>query len=153
MNDENSSTDPRKLVDYLEDLINKYKDKVQCGVVFKLNEDEYPLELLKVLNLIKDKLQKWGNTNIYTYSGKAFKKSKIIVIGTDSLDHALDLIMLVFLTEISKTNDLEPLSVHKEKFEEYYKSEFRSKIDIGYPWDIMIETTIKNHIDKILKDL
>ena len=153
MNDENSTNDTRKLVDYLEDLIKTYQDKVQCGVVFKLNENEYPLELLKVLNLIKDKLQKWGNTNIFTYSGNAFKKSKIIVIGADSLDHALDLIMLVFLTEISKTNSFEPLLSHKGKFEAYYKSEFKSNIEIGYPWDIMIENTIKSHIDKILKEL
>jgi len=153
MNDENISNDTRKLVDDLADLIKIYKDKVQCGVVFKLNENEYPLELLKVLNLIRDKLQKWGNTNIFTYSGNAFKKSKIIVIGADSLDHVLDLIMLVFLTEISKTNDFEPLLIHKEKFREYYESEFGSKIDIGCPWDITLENTIKNHIDKILKEL
>ena len=153
MNDENSSNDTRKVVDYLEGLIKNYKNKVQCGVVFKLNENEYPLELLKVLNLIRDKLQKWGNTNIFTYSGNAFKKKKIIVIGADTLDHALDLIMLVFLTEISKTNTFEPLLIHKEKFEEYYKTEFRSKIDIGCPWDRTLENTIKNHIDKILKEL
>ena len=153
MNDENSSNDTRKLINHLEDLINSYKNNVQCGVVFKLNEDEYPLELLKVLNLIRDKLQKWDNTNIFTYSGNAFKKSKIIVIGADNFDHALDLIILVFLTELSKTNNIEPLLIHKEQFEEYYKSEFRSKIEIGCPWDKMLENTIKNHINKMLEEL
>ncbi|MFW9948914.1 MAG: hypothetical protein ACFFKA_02160, partial [Candidatus Thorarchaeota archaeon] len=106
-----------QLLHVLEQLIRKYNQKVTSGVVFELNEKEYPLELLKVLNLIKDRLQKWGNTNIFTYLGNLFKTRKVIVIGAESINHAVELVILVYLTQILKANRIDELYQFKENLE------------------------------------
>lgn len=152
MVNEIKNSESSALLDEVRNLIQKYRQKTTCGIVFKINDKEYPLELIKVLNLIRDKIQRWGSSTIFTYIGNLFEKNKIVIIGAESQIHAVDLVMSVYLTEILKLNQINDKLFDSHNFEDSIKDNINSNIVIGYPYNEEIENKIKHHILKILAE-
>ena len=63
-----------KLTIQINNLITIYEQKAECGIFFKLVPDKSPLEILGVLDFLKDRIKKWGNTNIFSYQGNLLGK-------------------------------------------------------------------------------
>ena len=73
-------------------LKEKYELKDKCGIFFKLERDQNPLDITGVLDLMKYKFKEWDNINIFCYSGKLFKDKIGLVIGSYSREEALNII-------------------------------------------------------------
>ena len=58
------------------------------GICFKLQRDGNPLDILGVLDFLKYKIKKWGNTNIFSYRGILFNDDMILVIGSNTIEEA-----------------------------------------------------------------
>jgi hypothetical protein len=141
--------DEKNISFHIRELILKYKKKTECGVVFKLNETESPLELKKVLNVIKDKIKRWGNSNIFTYSGILFENFKLIIIGAKLIEQAQDLIIFVYLSEVL-ANKAKLISNNIEDIEEIIKNEIKKGLVKGFPFSESVENELKEHIEKII---
>ncbi len=87
-------------------LLEKYEQKEKCGIFFNLNESKNPLDIIGVLDFLKFKIQKWGNTNIFSYEGILFNQNKIIVLGSRNVNEAIIIIIFVFLTKIIENEKL-----------------------------------------------
>ncbi len=93
-----------------------------------------------------------NSNNIFTYSGNLFGTNKVIIIGAESNIHAVDLVISVYLTEVSKTNNIEQISQFKENIEDFINIEISNNIIEGYPYNSEIENEIKHHLNKILNN-
>ncbi|GAJ12743.1 unnamed protein product, partial [marine sediment metagenome] len=74
---------------HIEYLITKYENEEKSGIFFKLEKGKDPSEILGVLDFLKYKLEKWGNTNIFSYLGSLFGKNTILVIGSSNSEEAI----------------------------------------------------------------
>ena len=154
-NVEKSSHELNKIKN-LEVLFRKIEEKEKCGIGFKLNKDEDPLNILGVLDILKYKIQKWGNTNIFNYQGKLFEEGSVLVIGSENVEEAKDIILFLFLNEVLnkkfdhslKIDDL--ISING--LEQYLNKEIIKNIEKGYPNNLDLDKKIKNHIEKLIRD-
>ncbi|MFX1346710.1 MAG: hypothetical protein ACFFAI_16560 [Promethearchaeota archaeon] len=139
---------------HIEYLINKYENEEKSGIFFKLEKDKDPLEILGVLDFLKYKLEKWGNTNIFSYLGSLFGINTILVIGSSNSEEAKIIIKYVYLSQIlKKPEEIENLTGKLENFfklDQYLSKEISNNIKIGYPPEPKLEMEIKNHIKKLL---
>jgi hypothetical protein len=152
MVNENKKSEASSSLNEIRNLILQYNQKATCGIVFKINEKEYPLELIKVLNLIRDKLQRWANSNIFTYIGNLFENNKIIIIGAENQILAADLVMIVYLREILKSNQRDFETLEFDNLETSIKDNINNNMVEGYPYNDEIENAIKHHLLKILAE-
>lgn len=138
----------------VKDLINKYEDEEKSGIFFKLERDKDPLEILGVLDFLKDKIEKWGNTNIFSYKGSLFEKSTTLVIGSSNSEEAISIMKYVFLSQIIKSNDeiqdLERKLGNSDELESFLSNEINKNIKLGYPTDPKLEKHLREHIKKLL---
>ena len=135
-------------------LLEKYDQEEKCGIFFNLNESKNPLDIIGVLEFLKYKIQKWGNTNIFTYEGVLFSHNKIIVIGSRNVDEAITIIIFVYLTKIIENEELVlHLAAHlnnQSSLESLLKKELETNIKRGYPNEPQLEKELKNHIKNLL---
>jgi hypothetical protein len=154
MSKKNSSLSNVKLKIQINNLITIYEQKAECGIFFKLGPEKSPLEVLGVLNFLKDRIKKWGNTNLFSYHGSLFKKGAVLVVGAKDLEEAVSIIIYMYLTNvvdneyginilIDKLNTLIDL-------EEYLRTEITINIKRGYPTSPNVESQIKKHLNNII---
>ncbi|MFX0083332.1 MAG: hypothetical protein ACFE94_16420 [Candidatus Hodarchaeota archaeon] len=140
---------------HIEHLINKYENEEKSGIFFKLEKDKDPSEILGVLDFLKYKLQKWSNTNIFSYLGSLFDNHSILVIGSSKSEEAISIIKYVYLSQILKsdaqTKNLRDKLDDFLDLEQYLSNKISKGIKVGYPTDPKLEIQLKNHIKKLLK--
>ena len=100
MSNNKISSQKDKLISHVKNLHTLYESKEKVGICFKLQRDGNPLDILGVLDFLKYKVKKWGNTNIFSYRGKLFNEDIILVIGSNTLKEAKDIVVFIFLNEI-----------------------------------------------------
>jgi len=139
---------------HIEYLIKKYENEEKSGIFFKLEEGKDPLEILGVLDFLKYKLEKWGNTNIFSYLGSLFGKNTILVIGSSNSEEAISIIKYVYLSQVIKNAEQIKNLIGKLDnifdLEQYLSKEISNKIKVGYPIEPKLEIQLKNHIKKLL---
>ncbi len=154
-----SSSEKSEIIEALNDLLLKYRALTENGVVFKLKKEKGPLELLGVLDFLKDKIQRWGNDEIFTYCANLFEDFNIITIGAENIEKAKELIVSVFLSDLIKNEDEGGLDVIFKnvntfnQFEEWLRNEISKGISNGYPPDPEKAKELKNHLETILKEI
>ena len=154
-----SSSEKTEIFEALNGLLLKYRKLTENGVVFKLKKEKSPLELLGVLDFLKDKIQRWGNDEIFTYCANLFEDFNIITIGAENIDKAKELIISVFLSDLIKNEDEGGLDVIFKnvntfnEFEDWLQNEISKGISNGYPPDPEKAKEIKKHLETILKEI
>lgn len=140
---------------HIEYLIDKYENEEKSGICFKLEKDKDPMEILGVLDFLKYKLEKWGNTNIFSYLGSLFDKNTILVIGASKSEEAISIIKYVYLSQVIKKPEQIKNLIDKLDnifdLEQYLSNEISNKIKVGYPTDPKLEIQLKNYIKQLLK--
>lgn len=140
-----------KQIEYLK---NKYENEEKSGIFFKLEKDKEPSEILGVLDFLKYKIEKWGNSNIFSYIGELFESHITLVIGSSSSKEAINIIKYVYLTQVLRKNDeilnLEGKFEKIHEIEVFLSDEISKNIKLGYPAKPKLEKVLKNHIDKLM---
>ena len=144
------------LIGHIKDLYTVYESKEKVGICFKLQRDGNPLDILGVLGFLKYKIKKWGNTNIFNYRGKLFNEDIILVIGSNTIKEAKDIVVFIFLNEVlNKQKDIFSILEYMNSdnnLEQYLNNEILKYLEKGYPSDLNLEKKIINHIEKLMKD-
>lgn len=152
-----SSSEKIEIIEALNELLLKYRELTENGVVFKLKKEKSLLELLGVLDFLKDKIQRWGKNEIFTYSANLFEDFNIITIGAENIEKAKELIISVFLSDLIKNEDEGGLDVIFKnintfnEFEKWLQNEISKGISNGYPPDPEKAKELKKHLETILK--
>ena len=152
-----SSSEKNEIIEALNDLLLKYRALTENGVVFKLKKGKSPLDILGVLDFLKDKIQRWGNDSVFTYCADLFEDFNVITIGAENIEKAQELIISVFLSDLIKNEDEGKLDVIFKnvatfnEFEEWLKIKISKGISNGYPPDPEKAKELKKHLETILK--
>ncbi|MFX0000364.1 MAG: hypothetical protein ACFE9Q_09220 [Candidatus Hodarchaeota archaeon] len=151
----NSSSVKVKLKIQINNLITIYEQKAECGIFFKLNSKKSPLEILGVLNFLKNRIKKWGNTNIFSYYGDLFSRGAVLVVGARNLEEAISIIIYMYLSNVVDNEDginylLDKLG--SNELEIFLRNQISNNIKIGYPEDLDLELKLRDHIDKLIYD-
>jgi len=150
----NTSSMKVRLKIQINNLITIYEKKAECGIFFKLNPDKSPLEILGVLDFLKDRIRKWGNTNFFTYQGNLFRRGPVLVVGARHLEEAISIIIYMYLSNIVDNESginilIEKLGLSND-LEEYLRNKILKNIEKGYPTNPELEIELKDHLDKII---
>ena len=142
-----------KLTIQINNLITIYEQKAECGIFFKIEPEKSPLEILGVLNFLKDRIKKWGNTNIFSYHGELFTKGAVLVIGARNLEEAISIIIYIYLSNAVNNEDGINYLIEKlgsNELEMFLRSEISDNIEEGYSLDRDLESKLRDHIDDII---
>ncbi len=146
--------DTTEYLDSIETLHSQYEKEEKAGVFFKLEKKKNPLDILGVLDFLKFKIKKWGNDNIFSYSGNFFKEDTALVIGATNVSEATTIIKYVYLTQIIKNEeDIEHLVEHLESIENletFLNSEISKNLKSGFPANPELEVQLKNHLKNLM---
>ena len=139
----------------INNLITIYEQKAECGIFFKLNKEKSPLDIIGVLDFLKYKIKKWGNTNLFSYHGDLFNGSTILVVGARNLEEAISIMIYMFLTnvvdnEYEINNLIEKLGSSND-IEQYLRNDLSKNIKKGYPSNSDLEMELKNHLEGLIK--
>ncbi len=140
----------------INNLITIYEQKAECGIFFKLNKGKSPLEIIGVLDFLKYKIIKWGNTNLFSYHGNLFNDNSILVVGARDLEEAISIMIYMFLTNVVDNQYeidslIEKLGSSKD-IELYLRNLFSENTKKGYPRNLDLEIQLKNHLEGLIKD-
>jgi len=143
-----------QIFEHIKNLIDKFEDEEKSGIFFKLEKDKDLLDILGVLDFLKDKIKKWGNSNFFSYIGELFENTNTLVIGSSNREEAISIIKYVYLSQVIKNND-EIQKVEKNledinELEVFLNKDISRNIKVGYPTNPKLELDLKNHIKKLL---
>lgn len=114
------------------------------------------MDIIGVLDFLKFKIQTWGNTNIYSYDGKIFNNNIIIVIGSNSIEEVMSIIIFVFISRLVEKDPVLLKIVPKfdsiSELEGFLEEELKTNIKEGYPNDPQLEQDLKHHLENLLKN-
>lgn len=155
MQNKNFSSLKVSLIIQINNLITIYEQKAECGIFFKLNQEKSPLDIIGVLDFLKYKIKKWGNTNLFSYHGNLFNGSTILVVGVRNLEEAISIMIYMFLTnvvdnEYEINNLIEKLGSSND-IEQYLRNDISKNIKKGYPSNSDLEMELKNHLEGLIK--
>ena len=143
-----------QIFEHIKNLIDKFEDEEKSGIFFKLEKDKDLLDILGVLDFLKDKIKKWGNSNFFSYIGELFENTNTLVIGSSNREEAISIIKYVYLSQVIKNNDeiqkLEKKLEDINELEVFLNKEISRNINVGYPTNPKLELDLKNHIKKLL---
>jgi len=151
----NSSALKVKLKIQINNLITIYEQKAECGIFFKLNPEKSPLEILGVLNFLKDRIKKWGNTNLFSYHGDLFSRGAVLVVGARNLEEAISIIIYMYLSNVVDNEDGINYLIEKlgsNELEMFLKRQISDNIEEGYSINPDLESKLRDHIDEIIYD-
>lgn len=138
----------------IENLLKEFEHEEKCGIFFKLEKNKDPSEIFGVLDFLKYKIEKWGNSNIFSYLGNLFDENTILVIGSGDTGEAKSIIKYVYLSKKIKEGDEFDILINKfencKTLEHYLNKEITDKIKMGYPSDPKLEMKLKNHLKTLL---
>ncbi|MFX0041910.1 MAG: hypothetical protein ACFE8L_03260 [Candidatus Hodarchaeota archaeon] len=139
----------------INNLITIYEQKAECGIFFKLNQTKSPLDIIGVLDFLKYKIKKWGNTNLFSYHGDLFNGSSILVVGARNLEEAISIMIYMFLTniidnEFEINNLIEKLGSSND-IEQYLRNILSKNTKKGYPHNSDLEMELKEHLESLIK--
>ncbi|TFG17354.1 MAG: hypothetical protein EU531_03605 [Promethearchaeota archaeon] len=114
------------------------------------------MDIIGVLDFLKFKIQSWGNTNVYSYEGRLFNNNIIMVIGSNSIEEVMDIVIFVYLSRLAEkdpkllrnTPDFE----NSNELETFLKEEIEKNIKKGYPHNHKLEQDLKHHLESLLKN-
>ena len=143
----NSSTQRVKLKIQINNLITIYEQKAECGIFFKLNPYKSPLEILGVLDFLKERIKKWDNTNIFSYNGILFSRGDTLVVGARNFEEAISIIIYMYLSNVVDNDDginylIEKLGTSSD-LEIFLRSQISENIKEGYPANPDLELKLK----------
>jgi len=145
-----------ELTEKIKRLKLKFENISEQGIVFKINKEKDPSEIIGVLNFLKYKIEEWNNTDIFSYSGNLFGGETIIVVGASKLEDSINMMIYVFLSEVLKNRIQFDLSEAKLNYSEDLEicliNELSGNIRKGLPAYPKLEILIKEHLEKILKN-
>ena len=156
MSRNNASSFKVKLKIQINNLIIIYEQKAECGIFFKLNPHKTPLEILGVLDFLKDKMKKWGNTNLFSYHGHLFSEGDVLVVGARNLEEALSIIIYMYLTnivdnEVGFNYLIEKLGLSSD-LEFFLRNEISKNTEKDYPSNPDLELKLRNHLENIISN-
>ncbi len=156
MSKNNSSSEKVKLTIQINNLITIYEQKAECGIFFKLEQEKSPLEIIGVLDFLKDRIKRWGNTNLFSYHGNLFRRGDVLVVGARHLEEAISIIIYMYLSNVVDNENgisylIEKLSSSLD-LEIFLRDNLAENIEKGLPTKPDLELKIINHLDNILKD-
>ncbi len=145
-----------KLKIQINNLITIYEQKAECGIFFKLSPEKTPLEILGVLDFLKYKIKKWGNTNIFSYQGVLFDRNTILVVGARNLEEAKSIMIFMFLSNIIDNkydinNRIEKLEPQND-LEQFLRNEISKNTEKNYPSNPDLELKLRNHLENIISN-
>ncbi len=154
MSKNNSSPVKVKLTIQIDNLIPIYEQKAECGIFFKLNPEKSPLEILGVLDFLKDRIKRWGNTNLFSYHGCLFSRGDVLIVGARHLEEAISIIIYMYLSNVVDNEDginylIEKLGSSSD-LEIFLRNEISENIEKGYPANLDLDSKIRKYIDDIL---
>ena len=156
MSRNNSSSSKVKIKIQINNLITIYEQKAECGIFFKLNQERSPLEILGVLDFLKDRIRKWGNTNLFSYHGSLFRKGPVLVVGARNLEEALSITIYMYLSSIVDNENTINYLIDKlgssNDLEKYLRNEISENLDKGYPTNTDLEVKLRNHLNDIIRN-
>jgi len=145
-----------KLKIQINNLITIYEQKAECGIFFKLSPEKSPLEILGVLDFLKSKIKKWGNTNIFSYQGVLFNRNTILVVGARNLEEAKSIMIFMFLSNIIDIkydiNNLIEKVEPQNDLEQFLRNEISKNIEKDYPSNPDLELKLRNHLENIISN-
>lgn len=154
MPDTNFPSHRNNLIEQINELIIDYEKKAECGIFFTLNEEKSPLDIIGVLDFLKYKIKKWGNTNIFTYIGSLFKNNTVLVVGARDIEEAKNIMIYMLLTNIlSKNNNIDDFLKNQGFYDDlkrFLSTEFTKNIKTGYPTDPILETKLIEHLENLI---
>ena len=140
----------------INNLITIYEQKAECGIFFKLSHEKSPLEILGVLDFLKYKIKKWGNTNIFSYQGVLFDRNTILVVGARNLEEAKSIMIFMFLSNIIDIkydiNNLIEKVEPQNDLEQFLRNEISKNIEKDYPSNPDLELKLRNHLENIISN-
>jgi hypothetical protein len=140
----------------IKTLDERYQLLNKSGIFFILSDDKNPLDILGVLDVLKYKIKKWNNANIFSYSGIFFKGYNVIIIGSSDMLEATQIIMTIFFKKFTSdgeyVQDLISKAKYREDLEKIIKNLILSDIERGFPHDMEVEKKISHHLEKILEE-
>jgi hypothetical protein len=138
----------------INNLITLYEQKAECGIFFKLNPQKTPLEILGVLDFLKDRIKKWGNTNFFSYYGDLFEKGIVLIVGARDLEEAISIIVYMYLTNIleneQELNNLIEKLDPSNNLEIFLRTQISKDVKKGYSKDPELELKLKRHLEDIV---
>jgi len=143
-----------KLKIQINNLITIYEQKAECGIFFKLEPEKSPLEILGVLDFLKDKIKKWGNSNFFSYKGNLFRKGPVLVVGARNTEEAVSIIIYMYLSNVvDNEHGIEHLIEILGSFddlEQFLRYNISKSLEKGYPDDPELELKLRDYIDNII---
>ena len=156
MSNNNASSLIVKLKIQINNLITIYEQKAECGIFFKLNQEKSPLEILGVLDFLKDRIKKWGNTNLFSYGGTLFSRNTILVVGARDLEEAASIMIYMFLSNVvdneNEINSLIEKIGASSDLEYFIRNQISENIEKGYPNNPDLEAKLVDHLGGIIKN-
>ena len=157
MSKNNSSTERVKLKIQINNLITIYEQKAECGIFFKLNPSKSPLEILGVLDFLKERIKKWDNTNIFSYNGILFSRGDTLVVGARDFEEAISIIIYMYLSNVVDNDDginylIEKLGTSSD-LEIFLRNQISENIKKGYPDNPDLELKLENHLNNIIRKI
>ena len=151
MNDNTSNSD---FINQLIAKANYYEDQINSGIFFKLEPGKEPSEIFGVLDFLKYKFKKWQRTSIFSYSGEIFSGTNILVIGTENIEEARNILFFVYFKELIDSEDqllrLESNSISKIEID--LEKEFNKHVKVGYPANKDLEKEIQAHLTSLINE-
>ncbi|MFX1489656.1 MAG: hypothetical protein ACFFBI_10940 [Promethearchaeota archaeon] len=139
----------------VKSLLTKYETKGKCGILFKLERDKNPLDIIGVLDFLKFKIESWGNTNLFSYMGSLFDDDTILVIGSPNSEEAISIIKFVYLSQLIKSEyRMEKLKNElkdNNDLDVFLGNKISKNIKEGFPSQPKIEKKLRDHLKSLLK--
>jgi len=152
----NSSEYKIKLKIQINNLITIYEQKAECGIFFKLNPEKSPLEILGVLDFLKDRIKKWGNINLFSYHGHLFSRGDVLIVGARDLEEAISITIYMYLSNILdneyEIEDLIEKLGTSRNLEKYLRNQISKNLEKGYPPDPDLESELQTYLVDLIRN-
>ena len=154
MSKHDSSSIRVKITIQINNLLTIYEQKAECGIFFKLEQEKSPLEILGVLDFLKDRIKRWGNPSLFSYHGNLFRRGDVLVVGARHLEEAISIMMYMYLSNVADNEEAINYLIDKlgasNDLETFLRTQISDNIEKGYPDNPDLDLKIREHINVII---